>query len=535
MILLAALGHLATPHVDYVAILPELILIGAPLLMLLVGSLLPAPSPAGTWAVSTALSAAAAVGAGWYLWDQVGTRGPMTTINGAVAVDGYSAFFLILIGVALFLGVLVADGYLHREGLDGPEFYVLAMLSAAGAMFMAVANDLIIVFLGLEILSIALYVLVGYHNRRRESAEAAIKYFVLGAFSSAIFLYGIALTYGATGSTNLVRIGSFLSTNVISDNGVLLAGIALLIVGLGFKVAAAPFHTWNPDVYQGAPSPVTGYMAAVAKAAGFAGLLRILFSALSTMRTDWQPVITVLAALTLVVGAVAALVQTDIKRLLAYSSINHAGFVLVGLAAATARGIQGSLYYLFVYTFMVIGSFAVVSVVGGRGDGHHRIEGYRGLSTRRPVLAAVLALLLLAQSGVPFTTGFLSKFSVISAAVQARSYPLAILAILTAVVGAFYYLRVVLLMYSPAQPSLDEATAVTALAAASAGGGPVGAVPPATGSEVVEARASTDDPAESALPPLTVLVLLLTTGFTVAMGVWPAPILDFARHASLLF
>ncbi|MHB1854743.1 MAG: NADH-quinone oxidoreductase subunit N, partial [Acidimicrobiales bacterium] len=268
--LLLATQVLHAPHVDYVAILPELILIGGALLLML-GSSLSSSRPApGTWSGFTVVVAAASIGASWYLWNQVSRHGPQETVHNAVAVDGFSTLFLILIGVALLLGSLVADGYLRREGLDGPEFYVLAMLSGAGGMFMSVANDLIVVFLGLETLSIALYVLAGYHTRRRESSEAAIKYFVLGAFSSAIFLYGIALVYGATGSTNLVSIATYLSQNVIVTNGILLAGIAMLIVGLGFKVAAAPFHNWSPDVYQGSPTPVTGYMAAVAKAAGFA-------------------------------------------------------------------------------------------------------------------------------------------------------------------------------------------------------------------------------------------------------------------------
>jgi len=540
--LLAASG-LVTPHVDYVKILPEIILSVVALLVMLVASVVRRPVPRGTWAYVTVAASAASIGASWYVWNQVAAHGPRQIINNAIALDGFSVLFLLLISVALALGALVAEDYLHREGLDGPEFYVLAMLSAVGAMFMAVANDLIVVFLGLETLSIALYVLAGYHVRRKESSEAAIKYFVLGAFSSAVFLYGVSLIYGATGSTNLVAVGSFLAGNQIAHNGVLLAGIAFLIVGLGFKVAAVPFHYWNPDVYQGSPTPVTGYMAAVAKAAGFAGLLRVLFSALHTMQSTWQPVITVLAAATLVAGAAAGLLQTDIKRLMAYSSINHAGFVLVGLAAATAAGISGSLYYLFSYTFMVIGTFAVITLVGRRGDGRHNLEEYRGLAARRPWLAAALAILLLAQSGLPFTTGFLAKFSVISAAIDARSYPLAIIAILSAVVAAFYYLRIILLMYGDPlsaalrrQPLTPDAgitpEALTAAASAAAGGGP-GIAPTGAGTGVVEARTVPD--VEVDQPPSVLLVLFLCIGFTVVMGIWPSPILDFARHAGLLF
>ena len=245
------------------------------------------------------------------------------------------------------------------------------MLSASGGVLMAKANDLILIFLGLEVLSIALYVLAGYHQRREQSREAAIKYFVLGSFSSAFFLYGVALTYGSTGSTNLAFIADFLSTQMVTG-GVLLGGFAFLLVGLGFKVAAVPFHMWTPDVYQGAPTPVTGFMAAAAKAAGFAALLRIFYSAFGTESLDWRPIVWVLAVLSMVVGSVLAVVQTDVKRMLAYSSISHAGYVLIGLQAANDRGIAGSLFYLLAYTFLIAGSFATVAIVSRRGDLPHR-------------------------------------------------------------------------------------------------------------------------------------------------------------------
>ena len=373
-------------------------------------------------------------------------------IGNAIDVDGYSVFFMMLVAGAVILSALIADSYLRREGLDGPEFYVLALLSASGAMIMAAANDLIVIFLGLEILSIALYVMAGYHRRRAESGEAAMKYFILGAFSSAIFLYGIALVYGATGSTRLDEIATFLSQTHLT-NGVLLAGITLILVGLGFKVAAVPFHTWTPDVYQGSPDPATAFMAAVAKAGGFAALIRILISAFPTVAVDWRPVMWVLAVLTLLVGAVLAIIQTDVKRMLAYSSINHAGYVLVGVQAASAKGRAGSMFYLLAYMFMVLGSFAVVSVVGGRGEAHNNLEGYRGLSSRRPGWPLLFTVFLLAQAGVPFTTGFVAKFYVISAAVEQGQYVLAVIAMLAAAITAFFYLRLTIIMYStPAAP-----------------------------------------------------------------------------------
>jgi NADH-quinone oxidoreductase subunit N len=401
--------------------------------------------------------------------------------------------------VGIALAALVASAFLwdEGEGLETPEFYVLMLLSASGGILMAAANDLIVVFLGLEILSIALYVLAGYHRRRAQSQEAAIKYFVLGAFSSAFFLYGIALTYGATGSTNLGSIATFLRAETLTS-GVFLGGMAFMIVGLGFKVAAVPFHMWTPDVYQGSPTPVTGFMAAAAKAAGFAALLRILFSTFSTNRLDWQPIVWALAVLSLVVGSVVAVVQTDVKRMLAYSSISHAGYVLVGLQAGNIRGIAGALFYLLAYTFMIIGSFAVVTLVAQRGDDRHDLDTYRGLSRSSPGLAFAFTVLLLAQAGVPFTSGFLAKFYVISAAVQAESYVLAVVAMLAAVVATFFYLRVIVVMYMTGKAGDEAAT-------------PRVSIPAGAG-----------------------VALGICLAFTVVVGFFPQAVFDFAREATLL-
>ena len=302
----------------------------------------------------------------------------------------------------MLLTALIGDGYLRREGVEGPEFHVLAMMSASGAMMMGAANDLIVVFLGLEILSIALYVLAAFNHKRAESGEAALKYFVLGAFSSAVFVYGIALTYGATGSTNLPQIADYLSKNVVATNGVLLGGLALLLVGFGFKIAAVPFHMWSPDVYQGSPSPITGFMAAVAKAGAFAALLRVFVSSFGTVRTDWQPIIWGLAILSLVVGAVVALMQT--RRQADDGVLVHQPRRLHPARAwrrPPPGGCRPSLYYLFAYMFLVIGSFAVITVMAREGDTGHQISDYRGLARRQPVLALAFAVLLLGQAGVP--------------------------------------------------------------------------------------------------------------------------------------
>ena len=492
---------LVHPHIEYNALLPELIMVGGALLILLIGAMVRRKSRPGVYAGMTVLTGAAAGASALWQWNHYHlSKGGLPTVVNAVALDGFSVFFAVAISSAVIVGALIFDAYLVREGLDGPEFYVLALMTAAGGMFMAVANDLLVLFLGLEVLSISLYIMAGYHRRKAESGEAAMKYFVLGAFSSALFLYGIALTYGATGSTNLGEIANFLAENTIFSNGVLLAGMALLFVGLAFKVAAVPFHTWTPDVYQGSPTPATGFMAAVAKAAGFAGLLRVFIASFPSLREQWQPVVWVVAVLTLLVGSILAVVQTDIKRMLAYSSISHAGYVLIGLQAATKRGVAGSLFYLLAYTFMVLGSFAIVTVVGLRGDSNHDLSAYRGLASRRPLLALVFTVLLLAQAGVPFTTGLWAKFYVIAAAVESHSYALAVIGMLAAAISAFFYLRVVVNMY---MSSGDE-----------------------------EAEATT---ARIRVPVGVAAALLVTVAFTVAFGFVPDPMFHFASKAALLF
>jgi NADH-quinone oxidoreductase subunit N len=326
-----------------------------------------------------------------------------------------------------------------------------------------------------------------------------MKYFILGAFSSAVFLYGIALVYGATGTTSLTGIARFLAQNTVLDDGVLVAGLALLLVGLGFKIAASPFHMWTPDVYQGAPTPVTAFMASATKAAAFAALLRVLLTAFGVYRADWHLVIFGLATLSLVVGSVAGLVQRDVKRLLAYSSIAHAGYVLIGVEAATRRGTSAALLYLFVYAFMVVGAFAVVLLIGSRGDDNHDLDSYRGLSTREPVLAGALTFFLLAQAGMPFTGGFVVKLQVFAAAVQAGQYAMAIIGVLASVVAAFFYLRVVVAMYM-SEPE---------------------------GTERPERALSID--------PATALVLVAAVGIVLYIGFLPGTFLHFARDATLIF
>jgi NADH-quinone oxidoreductase subunit N len=569
---------IAVPPIRWLAILPPVIMIGGAVLLLGLASLVSRPLRVAVSTVSTVVISGAALGVAIWQWTDVQDHGAHTYIKQAVVMDGFSVLVVMLIAIAMLLSALVADGYLRREGVQGAEFHVLAMVSASGAMLMAMANDLIIVFLGLEILSIALYVLTAFNYRRAASGEAALKYFILGGFSSAIFVYGIALTYGATGSTNLTQIADFLSKNVLLSNGLLLAGLALLLVGFGFKVAAVPFHMWTPDVYQGAPSPVTGFMAAVAKAGAFAAMLRVLFSALGVVTSDWRPIVYGLAVLSLVLGAFVALRQRDVKRMLAYSSINHAGFILLGVVAGTARGVSSALYYLFAYMLMTIGSFAVVTVLGREGDGDHDLSRYRGLAGRQPLLALAFAVLLLAQAGAPFTTGLWAKLQVVFAAIEGGAVPLGVIAMVSAAVAAYFYLRVAVLMYAggglgesegaaaggSAELAYDESMVggglITATAPAEVPDEGV-AVPvaerPATGGlgwatpasaagavttlneQILLADEATEDeeagPEPVDVPVLGALAIAVCTGVTVLFGVWPQPLIDFANHATLLF
>jgi NADH-quinone oxidoreductase subunit N len=576
----AASNTITVPSIRWLAILPPIIMIGGAVLLLGLSSLVSKPLRVRVATVATVIISGGALGIALWQWADVNQHGAHTYVKQAVVMDGFSVLIVMLVAIAMLLSALVADGYLRREGMQGAEFHVLAMVSASGAMLMAMGNDLIIIFLGLEILSIALYVLTAFNYKRAASGEAALKYFILGGFSSAIFIYGIALTYGATGSTNLTQISDFLSKNVVLTNGLLLAGLSLLIVGFAFKVAAVPFHMWTPDVYQGAPSPVTGFMAAVAKAGAFAAMLRVLFSSFGVIETDWRPIIYGLAVLSLVLGAFVALRQRDVKRMLAYSSINHAGFILLGVTAGTARGASASLYYLFAYMFMTVGSFAIVTVLGREADTDHDLSRYRGLAGRQPVLALAFAVLLLAQAGAPFTTGLWAKLQVVFAAIGAGEVPLAVIAMVSAAVAAFFYLRVAVLMYAggglgepeggtggSAELGVDGGmtggglitAAAPAAAAATASPMAAAAVTPANGNrglawatpaaaagtvtaldEQILLENDTGDSADGVeeavpVPALSALAIALCVGVTVLFGVWPQPLIDFANHATLLF
>jgi NADH-quinone oxidoreductase subunit N len=328
------------------------------------------------------------------------------------------------------------------------EYYALILFCTSGMMLLASALDLITLFLGIEVLSISLYILAGYRRDSDASNEAAMKYFLLGAFASAILLYGIALTYGATGTTSLGRIADAL-TNAESafPAGLLLAGMAMILIGFAFKVALVPFHMWTPDVYEGAPTPITAFMSAGPKAAAFAAFLRTFFVAFGPIHGDWNMLLSVIAALTMTVGNVAAIAQTNVKRMLAYSSIAHSGYVLIGLVAGGAAGATGSVFYLIAYTAMNLGAFAVVILLEHKGGGGDELRDYAGVGFRYPLIGAALSLFMISLSGIPPTVGFVGKLYLFGSAVNTGHIWLAVIAVLNSAISVFYYLRLLVLMY----------------------------------------------------------------------------------------
>ncbi len=395
------------------------------------------------------------------------TGAPRQVFMGMATIDHLSAFFNATFLLIAALTILLSASYVRREDVSPGEYYALILFATTGFMFVAAAADLIMVFLAIETLSIATYILAGLLRDDPRSQEAAFKYFMLGALSSAFFLYGIATVYGALGSTNLANVAQALSQGTMPP--LLLMGMGLLIVGLGFKVAVVPFHMWAPDVYDGAPTVVTAFMSAGPKAAAFAAFLRVFFQGFTTPEIVqlWTPIFALLAATTMILGNFVALAQQSLKRMLAYSSIAHAGYAFVALVAHNSLGASSILYYLVAYTLMSMGAFAVMMVVARREEMRYAFDDYVGLSSTHPLLAALMALFMLALAGFPPTAGFAGKFYVFSAAVQAGHHGLALIGVLTSVVSVVYYARVVMLMYmrepQRSQPRLHLAPTTAAV------------------------------------------------------------------------
>jgi NADH-quinone oxidoreductase subunit N len=361
-------------------------------------------------------------------------------------VDDYDIFLSFVFLLVAAITILTSMDFLGRERMNHPEFYALLLFATAGMVMMAASNELVMVFLGLEILSIATYVMAGFRRTDLKSNESALKYFLLGSFSSAFFLYGVALIFGATGSTNLLAIAGALKSQEIQLSLVELAA-ALMLIALCFKVAVAPFHIWTPDVYEGAPTPVTGFMSVGPKAAGFAVLFRVFLTAFPTIQDRWASAFWLVAALTMILGNVIAVVQPNIKRMLAYSSIAHAGYIAVAFASTSDRGVSAALFYLLAYALMNLGAFAIVTILSRSEDRLVNLTDYAGLAAKRPVLAAVLSLFLLSLAGVPGTAGFAGKFFIFRAALESRLLWLAIIGVITTVVSFYYYLYVIVQMY----------------------------------------------------------------------------------------
>jgi NADH-quinone oxidoreductase subunit N len=398
-----------------------------------------------------------------------------TVLGQMVAVDGVALFTRFTICVAGLIAIPLGFAYMEDRRIHRGEYYPLMLFAATGMTLLASAADLLMVFIAIEVLSLSLYIMSGFAKSDLNSQESAFKYFLLGAFSSALLLYGIALVYGATGTTNIAAAGGLLAS-VGVDAALGVAALALLLTGFGFKTALVPFHMWTPDVYQGAPTPVTGFMAAATKAAAFAAFLRVFVGALTPLQWTWQPAVWVLAALTMLVAVVLAVVQDDVKRMLGYSAVAHAGYVLLGLLPATRDGVSATLFYLLVYTFTVLGAFGVLGVLERRGRKAIAISDLRGLGRSHPLPALMLAVFLLSLAGIPGTAGFMAKLAVFRSTVEAGLargdawlVAIVVIAVVSSMIAFFFYVRVIVAMFMEDEPAHLEGVEVPGSAGSSAG------------------------------------------------------------------
>ncbi|MBT0651880.1 NADH-quinone oxidoreductase subunit N [Geomobilimonas luticola] len=436
---------LVMPAINFAAIMPETILSIVAMVLLLLNVFVPGEQKAYLAYLSFIgiVVAFFSVVSGW--------NAPLALqegFNGSVLQDNFSLFFKAIFLVSAGLAVLISDHYMAKEECNHGELYPLILFATAGMMLMASGTDLMTIFLGLEVLSVSLYVLAGFNRSDIKSNEAGLKYFLLGAFSTGFLLYGMALTYGATGTTKIAKIAAAAAMDgALANNPMFVVGMLLMAVGFSFKIAAAPFHMWTPDVYEGAPTPMTAFMSAGPKAAGFAAFIRVLVVAMPTLKADWSDLLWILAVLTMTVGNIIALSQNNIKRMLAYSSIAHAGYALVGFTAGNGEGTAGILFYMLSYAFMNIGAFAIIILVGKKGEPNNNVEDYAGFGVKHPVLAMVLALFLFSLAGMPPTAGFVGKFYLFSAALKSGYVWLVVIGVLNSAASVYYYLRVMVYMY----------------------------------------------------------------------------------------
>jgi len=386
------------------------------------------------------------------------------TSFGVVTADNFSLFVnLVLVAVGI-LTVIFSSQTVERDGIPAGEYYAIMLFAIVGMMLMGQATDLLVIFLALETMSIAVYVLTGIRREQQQSTEAAFKYFLLGAFASSFFLYGVAFLYGVTGSTNLDRIGSVIAAQSMSGNPMILLGVGLLIVGFAFKVAAVPFHMWSPDAYEGAPAVITGFMSTGVKAAAVAAFVRVFLSSLEPMITEWAPVLWAIAAATMILGTVVGVAQTSLKRMLAYSSIAHGGYILAGLVAGNDVGKAAILFYLAAYALTNLGAFGVIALLGTRERANDDLRDYAGLFHSHPTLAVLMTFFLLSLGGFPPTAGFIAKWYVFSAAIGSGYYGLAIIGVLSSVVSVFFYLRIVVMMFMTERDARPVPAPITGVA-----------------------------------------------------------------------
>jgi len=430
---------------------PELALVGGAIFLLVLDMIRPQRRGAHLAVVTLAALVVSAV-----LASRQWNASPVSGLGTMVVRDNFGVFGRMLVLGAAALATLTAPGYLRPRKLDKAEFYALLLLSTTGMTLLVVAVDLVMVFLAVELLSLALYVMAGFERSKPEAQEASMKYFLMGAFASAFLLYGIAFVFGGGATTNLIRIHSAAIVGGFDDFRLIGLAVALIAVGLGFKGSMVPFHMWTPDAYQGAPTPVTAFMAGGTKVAAFAALARVLVGSLAPVRWDWQPVLAALTILTIAFASILAVAQTDVKRMLAYSSIAHAGFIALAIVAASRSGVAAALLYLLVYTAMTIGAFASVMLFREGDDERVLLGKYAGLGVRRPVAAALFAFFLFSLAGIPPTGGFWAKWYVFFAAIRAHYSWLAVVAVLGSVIAAFFYVRVAVVMFMQEPDATDE-------------------------------------------------------------------------------
>jgi NADH-quinone oxidoreductase subunit N len=432
----------AAAGVNFAAIMPEIILSIVAMVLLMI-SVFVKSEQKGYLAILSLIGVVitlAVTVSGW--------GNPQDGFNGSVLQDNFAIFFKVIFLITTAMVLLITDQYLEKMQCNYGEIYPLTLFATVGMMLMASATDMMTVFLGLELMSISLYVLAGFNRDNIKSNEAGLKYFLLGSFSTGFLLYGMALIYGATGTTRIAKIAAYISQNGILMNNVwLLVGMMLIATGFAFKVAAAPFHMWTPDVYEGAPTPMTAFMSVGPKAAGFAAFIRVFIIAFPAFKQDWVSLLWTLAVLTMTVGNITALYQKNIKRMLAYSSIAHAGYILVGFVAVNQIGITGILFYLLSYAFMNVGAFAILILVGKKGEERNNLEDFTGFGFKRPLLAMVMSIFLFSLAGIPPAAGFIGKFYLFSGAIQGGYIWLAIIGVLNSAASVYYYLRVMVYMY----------------------------------------------------------------------------------------